>query len=40
VILLLAAYDKSEDPSGKRQQKEIELACRRLTDWQQRQQRS
>jgi phage-related protein len=26
VILLLAAYDKSEDPSAKRQQKEIELA--------------
>jgi len=37
VILLLAAYDKSEDPSAKRQKKEIELARRRLTDWQQRQ---
>lgn len=37
VILLLAAYDKSADPSAKRQQKEIELARRRLTDWQQRQ---
>jgi phage-related protein len=40
VILLLAAYDKSEDPSAKRQKKEIELARRRLTDWQQRQRRS
>jgi putative component of toxin-antitoxin plasmid stabilization module len=40
VILLLAGYDKSEDPSAKRQQKEIELARRRLTDWQQRQRRS
>ncbi|MEA2634233.1 MAG: hypothetical protein QOH92_1000 [Chloroflexota bacterium] len=39
VILLLAAYDKGEDPSSKRQQKEIELARRRLTDWQQRQRR-
>lgn len=40
VILLLAAYDKSEDPSAKRQQKEIELARRRLADWQQRRKRS
>jgi len=40
VILLLAAYDKSEDPSAKHQQKEIELARRRLTDWQQRHRRS
>jgi phage-related protein len=40
VILLLAAYDKSEDPSAKRQQKEIELARRRLTDRQRRQRRS
>ena len=40
VILVLAGYDKSEDPSPKRQQKEIELARRRLTDWQQRQRRS
>ncbi len=36
VILLLAAYDKSEDPSAKRQNKEIELARRRLTDRQRR----
>jgi phage-related protein len=36
VILLLAAHDKSEDPSAKRQQKVIELARRRVTDWQQR----
>jgi hypothetical protein len=36
VVLLLAAYDKSEDPSARRQQKEIELARRRVTDWQQR----
>src|SRR2546421_5062814 len=34
VILLIAAYDKSEDPSAIRQQKEIELARRRLTDGQ------
>jgi phage-related protein len=40
VILLLAAYNKSEDPSAKREQKEIDLARRRLTDWQQRQPRS
>jgi len=40
VILLLAAYDKSEDPSAKRQQKEIKLAGRRLTEWRQRDRRS
>ena len=40
VILLLAAYDKGKDPSAKRQNKEIELARRRLSDWQQRRQRS
>jgi phage-related protein len=40
VILLLAAYDKGQDPSAKRQQKEIALARRRLIDWQQRQRRS
>ncbi len=40
VILLLAAYDKSEDPSARRQNEEIALARRRLTDWQGRQQRS
>jgi phage-related protein len=40
VILLLAAYDKSKDPSAKRQEKEIELARRRLADWQQRHKRS
>lgn len=40
VILLLAAYDKSEDPSARRQNEEIALARRRLTDWQRRQQRS
>jgi hypothetical protein len=34
VILLLAAYNKSEDLSAKRQQTEIELARRRLKDWQ------
>jgi phage-related protein len=37
VILILAAYDKSEDPSEKRQNAEIALARRRLTDWRQRQ---
>ena len=40
VILLLAAYDKGEDPSAKRQNEEIELARRRLSDWQQRRRRS
>ena len=40
VILMLAAYDKSEDPSEKRQNDEIALARRRLTDWRQRQKKS
>jgi phage-related protein len=40
VILLLGAYDKGQDPSAKRQNKEIELARRRLIDWQRRQGRS
>jgi len=40
VILILAAYDKSEDPSEKRQNAEIALARRRLTDWRQRQKAS
>ncbi len=37
VILILAGYDKSEDSSEKRQNDEIALARRRLTDWRQRQ---
>jgi phage-related protein len=37
VILILAAYDKSEDPSDKRQNAEIALSRRRLTEWRQRQ---
>jgi phage-related protein len=36
VILILAAYAKSEDPSEKRQNRGIALARRRLTDWRQR----
>lgn len=40
VVLLLAAYDKGQDPSAKRQNKEIELARRRLIDWQRQQRRS
>ena len=40
LILLLAAYDKGRDPSAKRQKKEIDLARRRLTDWQRRHGRS
>lgn len=33
VVLLLAGYDKGADPSGKRQQKEIARARKRLTEW-------
>jgi hypothetical protein len=36
MVLLLAGYDKAEDPSKKRQNKEIEEARRRLRDWRQR----
>ena len=36
VILLLAGYDKGKEPSKKRQQAEIELARKRLADWQRR----
>jgi phage-related protein len=32
-ILLLHGYDKGEDPKGRRQQHEIELARRRLRRW-------
>jgi hypothetical protein len=39
VVLLLAAYDKSDDPSAKHQH-EIELACHRRMDGQQRLRRS
>lgn len=31
IVLLLAGYDKGEDPSTKKQQKEIALARKRLT---------
>jgi len=34
VILLLASYDKGADPSRKRQQREIDVARRRLADFQ------
>jgi hypothetical protein len=34
LILLLAAYDKGEDPSPRRQNAEIALARARLRDWQ------
>jgi hypothetical protein len=34
LILLLAAYDKGEDPSPRRQDAEIALARARLRDWQ------
>jgi len=34
VILLLAGYDKGADPSRKRQQREIDVARRRLADFQ------
>lgn len=33
VILLLGGYDKGRDPSRRRQQREIELARRRLADF-------
>jgi hypothetical protein len=36
LILLLAAYDKGEDPSPRRQNAEIALARARLRDWQRR----
>lgn len=32
-ILILAGYDKGEDPTPKRQQREIRLARSRLKDW-------
>lgn len=37
VVLLLNGYDKGGDPSGKRQQREIRLARRRLEEFRQRQ---
>jgi phage-related protein len=40
VVLILAAYDKSEDSPVKRQNAEIALARRRLDDWQKRQKQS
>jgi len=36
LILLLAGYDKGEDPSPRRQNAEIALARARLRDWQRR----
>ncbi len=33
VVLLLSGYDKGDDPSGKRQQKEIAQATKHLTAW-------
>jgi hypothetical protein len=36
LILLLAAYDKGEDPSPRRQSAEIALARARLRDWRRR----
>lgn len=32
-ILLLHGYDKGEDPKGRRQQREIEIARKRLREW-------
>ncbi|MBW3536586.1 MAG: type II toxin-antitoxin system RelE/ParE family toxin [Actinobacteria bacterium] len=37
VVLLLNGYDKGEDPSGRRQQREIRLARKRLEEFRQRQ---
>ena len=39
VVLLLNDYDKAADPSDKRQQREISLARRRLTEFKERQAR-
>lgn len=33
IVLLLAGYDKGEDPSPKRQNTEIKLATKRLQRW-------
>jgi len=33
-ILLLHGYDKGEDPKGRRQQRGIEIARKRLRKWQ------
>lgn len=32
-ILILHGYDKGEDPKGRRQQREIEIARQRLREW-------
>lgn len=37
IVLLLNGYDKGEDPSEKRQQREIRLARKRLAEFKQRQ---
>lgn len=39
IVLLLHGYDKGEDVSDKRQQKEIAVARRRWTEWKERQKR-
>lgn len=39
VVLLLSGYDKGDDPSPKRQQKEIAKARTHLTAWQERRKR-
>ena len=36
IVMLLAAYDKGEEPSDRRQNKEAQLADRRLKQWKQR----
>jgi hypothetical protein len=37
VVLLLGGYDKGEDPSSRRQNREIAMARDRLADWRRRQ---
>jgi hypothetical protein len=37
IMLLLSGYDKGEDPSDRRQQREIAEPRKRLTAWRQRQ---
>jgi putative component of toxin-antitoxin plasmid stabilization module len=39
IILLLGGYDKGRDPSGRRQNREIEAARARLAEWKRRSQR-
>jgi hypothetical protein len=39
VVLLLSGYDKGDDPSDRRQRREISRARKRLTAWQEQEKR-